>query len=183
MARVWLKTRYDNGMKMEIPHSHNIAMAMYGFRDLGAEIIPYHTIDEIYEKVQEDDIVLDYVDQCLAIFQKFGVTPYLPDYPEPLKPFLGRKMWKDTINSISGDESKWSAGNFVKPIRNKAFTGKIISSIGDLVGCGNDSEDYEVLVSEPISILAEWRGFIRYDQLLDLRPYGWDYKSKHPGYL
>ena len=29
-----------------------------------------------------------------------------------------------------------------------------------------------MLVSEPLNILAEWRGFITYDTLVDLRPYG-----------
>ena len=53
MGKVWLKTKYDSGMNMEIPHSVNIANAMYGFRELGAEIIPYHKIDEIYEMVAE----------------------------------------------------------------------------------------------------------------------------------
>lgn len=52
------------------------------------------------------------------------------------------------------------------------FTGKIISSISDLVGCGNHSEDYEVLVSEPLDICAEWRCFILYDEIVDVRPYG-----------
>ena len=40
MGKVWLKTKYDSGMQMEIPHSVNMATAMYGFRELGAEIIP-----------------------------------------------------------------------------------------------------------------------------------------------
>ena len=52
------------------------------------------------------------------------------------------------------------------------FTGKIISSISDLVGCGNYSEDYDVLVSEPLDICAEWRCFILYDEIVDVRPYG-----------
>ena len=51
MGKVYLKTKFDNEMKMEIPHSVNIANAMYGFRELGAEIIPYHKIDEIYDRV------------------------------------------------------------------------------------------------------------------------------------
>lgn len=42
-------------MQMEVPHSINIATAMYGFREFGAEIIPYHTIDEIYDKVERED--------------------------------------------------------------------------------------------------------------------------------
>lgn len=170
--KVWIKTKFDNGMNMEIPHSPNIACAMYGFRELGAELIPYHTIDEIYDKVEKDDIVLDYIHQCNEIFNKFNVTPHVPDYPDEMKKFLGRKIWEDTIESISTDESKWSAGWFVKPKKSKAFTGKIIKNIYDLAGCGNQSDDYEVICSEPLDIKAEWRCFILYDQLVDVRPYG-----------
>ena len=172
MGKVWLKTRFDSGMGMEIPHSHNMANAMYGFRELGAEIIPYHTIDEIYDKVSEEDIVLDYIDQCNAIFKKFGKEPRIEDYPANFERFLGRKIWRDTINSISSNEEKWSAGYFVKPVRSKAFTGKIVSGINDLIGCGNCYENYEVLVSEPLNIKAEWRCFILYDEIIDVRPYG-----------
>jgi len=183
MGRIWLKTRHDLGMNMEIPHNYNFANAMYGFRELGAEIIPYHTIDEIYDDVDREDIVLDYIDQCNTVFRKFGVEPHIPDYPESMTPFFGRKIWKDTIDSIASNEEKWSAGYFVKPIRDKAFTGKIISSIADLVGCGNSTENYEVLVSEPLDILAEWRGFITYDKLVDLRPYGMLLDKTRQSYL
>lgn len=145
---------------------------MYGCREMGAEIIHYHLIDDIYEEVQREDIVLDYIDQCNQIFNKFGVMPHIPDYPDVLMPFLGRKIWKDTINSISRNEEKWSAGYFVKPTRSKAFTGKIIDSVADLVGCENHSEDYEVIVSEPLDICAEWRCFITYDELIDVGPNG-----------
>lgn len=178
MGKIWLKTRYDNGMKMDIPHSPNIATAMYGFRELGAELIPYHIIDEIYDDVTREDTVLDYIDQCNEIFRKFGVEPYISDYPEAFQRFLGRRVWRDTIDSISSTEEKWSAGNFVKPVKSKAFTGRIIKSLTDLVGCGKCGENYEVIVSDPLEIAAEWRCFILYDRLLDARPYGWDLKSE-----
>ena len=183
MGKVWIKTKYDNSMNMEIPHSPNFAQAMYGFRELGAEIVPYHEIKDIYDRVCEEDIVLDYIDQCNSIFHKFGIEPKIPDYPASLQDFMGRKVWKDTINSISNDETKWSAGYFVKSVRSKAFTGKIIKSIGDLVGCGSCYEDYEVIVSEPIDILAEWRCFILYDELIDVRPYGSIAQNNYDGYL
>lgn len=172
MGKVYVKTKYDYGMQMEIPHNHNIAQAMYGFRELGAEIVPYHTISEIYNTVTKEDIVIDYIDQCKDIFQKFGVIPDLPDYPDVLSPFLGRKIWTDYMDNFASDEKKWSAGYFVKPKRDKAFTGHIISSIKDLIGCGNHSENYEILVSTPIDVRAEWRGFYYYGKLMDLRPYG-----------
>lgn len=154
-------------------HSHNIAHAVYGFRELGAEIVKYENIDEIYQLVTNEDIVLDYINQCLTIFDKFGKHPELPNYPEVLKPFLGRKIWKDNINSINNNPDKW--GIFVKPIKEKAFTGRVINSPRDLIGCGSCYENYEVLCSNVIDIQKEWRGFIYYDELIDLRPYNGDW--------
>ena len=44
MGKVYLKTKYDNEMKMEIPHNHNFSSAMFGFREMAAEIVPYWDI-------------------------------------------------------------------------------------------------------------------------------------------
>ena len=82
MGKVYLKTKYDNEMKMEIPHNHNFASAMFGFREMAAEIVPYHLIDDIYDDFKREDIALDYIDQCNVLFNKFGVTPHIPDYPD-----------------------------------------------------------------------------------------------------
>lgn len=71
--KVWAKVR-KNGEY----HNHNIAQAVFGFRELGAEIVKYHEIVEIYGLVSKDDIVLDYMDQCNGIFSKFGVHPSVP---------------------------------------------------------------------------------------------------------
>lgn len=61
MGKVYLKTKYDNEMKMEIPHNHNFASAMFGFREMAAEIVPYHLIDDIYDDFKREDIALDYM--------------------------------------------------------------------------------------------------------------------------
>lgn len=166
--KIYAKTRANGEY-----HSPNISHAVAGFREMGAEIVKYQKIDEIYDIVTRDDIVLDYIDQCLTIFNKFGKRPHLDDYPDVLKPYLGRKIWKDTINSINSNPDKW--GIFVKPIKEKAFTGKIINGPADLVGCGSCYENYEVYCSEKVNIVREWRGFIYYDKLIDLRPYNGDW--------
>ena len=54
---------------------------------MGAEIVKYHQIDDIYDVVTENDIVLDYIDQTQAILGKFGVIPVCQDYPDELKRF------------------------------------------------------------------------------------------------
>lgn len=140
-------------------------------------------MDDIYNKINEDDIVLDYVYQVQEVFKKFDKNFEFEDYPEVLKPFLGRKIWKDTINRIASDETKWSKGNFVKSVKTKIITGKIIDSLESLVGCGTADEDFEVFVSEPLDIVAEYRCFVLNDEILDVRPYGSFREETKEGYL
>ena len=60
--KVWAKIRPNE--HFTIFHSHNISHAVSGFRELGAEIVTYNTIDEIYQWETQYDIVLEYIDQC-----------------------------------------------------------------------------------------------------------------------
>ena len=173
--KVWAKTRPNE--HFTVFHSPNISHAVSGFRELGAEIVTYNTIDEIYQWVTPDDIVLDYIDQCLTIFDKFGKHPHLEDYPAVLSRYLKRVIWKDNINSINSNPDKW--GVFVKPVKEKAFTGKVINGPADLVGCGSCYENYEVYCSQVLNIKREWRGFYYYDKLIDLRPYKGDWKYNY----
>lgn len=106
--------------------------------------------------------------------KKFDIVLEDENYPEILQPYMGRKVWKDTINNINTHPELWR--NFVKPIKDKRFTGHIINSPKDLIGCGSAYENYEVLVSEPVEFVYECRGFVYYDEMIDLRPYKGDYK-------
>lgn len=154
-------------------HSANIAHAVMGFREMGAQIVKYESIDEIYDRVTREDIVLDYIDQVKTILKKFDVYPVCEDYPAALQPFMGRKIWRDTIDSINANPDKW--GIFVKPVKDKAFTGIVVNAPRDLIGCGSCYENYEVICSEALDMKREWRGFMVYDELIDIRPYKGDY--------
>lgn len=167
--KIYVKCKKIANTENLIPHNYNFATAMYGFQEMGFEIIPYVDIKDIYYSISAEDIVIDYIDQVEWIMKKFHKAPYLEDYPDILKPYMGRNVWKDTINNINANPEKW--GVFVKPVRHKAFTGKVINSPKDLVGCGNCYENYEVLVTDVLDIVSEYRGFIYYDNLVDIRPY------------
>jgi len=151
----------------------NIFNAATGFKDLGAEIIPYRLVNEIYDKVEKEDIVLDGIDQCNYIFDKFTKHPELCDYPEVLRPFMGRKIWTDTIDHFNTHPELWNC--FVKPVSHKAFTGRIVREPKDLIGCGNQDENFEILCTDVIDIKREWRVFVRYDAVIDIRPYKGDW--------
>lgn len=174
--KVLKKCKKNSNSGLVIGKSETFTKAIYGFSELGCEIIPYELLDDIYDVVTKEDIVVDYIYQCEEIFRKFGYDDvHVDDYPECLKKYLGRKIWYDTIESISSHVEKWSAGWFVKPVKSKVFTGKVIKSIKDLVGCGNCEENYEVICSEAIDIRREWRCFIYYDEIYDIKPYKGDY--------
>lgn len=174
--KVFYRVKKVPGTNEIIPYSYNIYNALDGAMQIGLICIPYFRVDEIITQYERGDLTFDGIDQVQYCLNKFNIQPQEFNYPEVLKPYLGRKIWKDTINSISSNENKWSAGNFVKPIKEKVFTGKVISSIKDLVGCGSCYEDYEVYVSEPLNFVYECRGFVYYDELVDLRPYKGNYK-------
>lgn len=165
----------NNNFSKIMPYNKNIGLAIDGFHEMGFEIIYYKTgeLPDVRQWHTKGDIVLDGIEQVNYVLDKYDIKPPLMDYPEPLKPYLGRKIWKDTINNINANPELW--GYFVKPLKEKAFTGKVINSTKDLIGCGSYSEDLEVYVSETVDFIFEVRGIVYYDDLVLLQPYKGDW--------
>ncbi len=151
--------------------SYNFAVAYEGFRKLGWEIVPFYDLDNDVNDLQADEVVVGYIADIQNALFKLGITP--PDalnYPEELTHFLGRKIWKSRINYIAKHPELWNI--FVKPtIDSKKFTGRVIKSPKDLISCGDELVDTEIWCSEPVNFLAEWRCFVRYNEILDVRLY------------
>ena len=157
-----------------VPYNRNIALAIDGFKEMGFEIIYYETgeLNEVKKWYSRGDIVLDGIDQVNFVLEKFDIYPPSLEYPDCLKKYLGRKIWMDKINNISSNPDKW--GCFVKPVKEKAFTGKVINSSADLIGCGSCYENFDVYCSEVVDFVFEVRGIVYYNQLLSLQPYKGD---------
>lgn len=175
--KVYIKTKYNNVVNLPIPHSKNFAYAMYGFLEIGVEVAFYENVKEIEKDFTDDDILIDYIDGCKYILKNFNIEPKFDTYPKILKPYLKREIWFDNINSFSSDPDKFTKGYFIKPVKEKVFTGHICNSSKDLVGCGSEYENYEIIVSEPINFQSEYRCFIYYNTLLDIKPYVLDKKN------
>ena len=69
-------------------------------------------------------------------------------YPEPLRDFLLREVRASRYGRAKPHQ-------FVKPMRCKAFTGGIRSTIAEAV-----AEDERVWISEPVEFTAEWRCYV-----------------------
>ncbi len=152
-------------------HSVNFAVAAQGFREMGWEIAGYTQIDSILPQLTRGDVVVDYGDEARQALAFLGIDPpTVPTYPEALFRFLGRKIWTSTIDRIAASPDQWPV--FVKPRNDsKKFTGVLVQGTGDLVGCGDMAADTPVWCSEPITLLREWRCFVRCGKILDVRPY------------
>lgn len=144
---------------------------------MGWEIVGYHQIESILPQLSLEDVVVDFVDESRQALTQLGISfPSLPTYPEPLLRFLGRKIWISTIDRVASSPEYWPV--FVKPRDDsKKFTGVLVRGTGDLVGCGDMASDTPVWCSEPITLLREWRCFVRYGKILDVRPYKGNWRS------
>lgn len=156
-----------------IPINTNFYAAWLGFREMGVETVPYYLPEEL-DDVRCDDVVVGGIGSCQEALRRFDVeVPHL-NYPESLRGFLGRKVWPSTIGQVSRDMDSWPV--FVKSVDDKLFTGIVVRSAHDLVGCGAKGESAEAICSEVVDFVAEWRCFVRYGSILDVRPYNGEWR-------
>lgn len=161
--------------KNGIPGGVNFFNAYQGFSEMGLECMLFSAADELASSRREDVVVggLGVVQHALA---RFGVRPEPIDYPEDLAGFLGRRVWTSTIDEVSCSPDAWPV--FVKPIDDeKRFTGVVVRGTKDLVGCGTSGYNPRVYCSDPVNFIAEWRCFVRYGTVLDVRPYQGDWHA------
>lgn len=157
--------------------SVNFAVAAEGFREMGWELIGYQKVEAILPQLSREDVVVDFGDESREALKHLGIDPpFVPTYPEALRRFLGRKIWTSTVDRIASSPELWPV--FVKPRDDsKKFTGVLIRGTGDLIGCGDPSYDTPVWCSQPVTLLREWRCFVRYGKILDVRPYKGNWRS------
>lgn len=152
--------------------SENVFCAFYGFSILGWEVIPF-TADEMPEYITRGDVVVAGISTFKKAVSQMGLEcPEVMDYPPELEEFYGRKIWSNNLKDVYMSQDKWPI--FVKPKQQKLFTGKFIQSTRDVIGLSAD-ENIEVWCAEPVNFVSEWRCFVRYGQILDVRNYKGDW--------
>jgi hypothetical protein len=150
----------------------NAYVAATGFKSLGFEVIKYVDSDEV-AALDPHSIFVGGVGMVRKRLNKLGLEKSDEmEYPSELQEFLNRKVWTSTLNKLIVNQQ---TGIFIKPVRTKLFPGKVIRRFGDYVGLKYDDE-VEVWCSEIVDLITEWRCFIRYGEILDVRYYkgNWD---------
>jgi hypothetical protein len=155
----------------------NAFVAFEGFKNFGYETDKFFDADEISDSNPEN-ILVGGIGNVRKRLQNLNIIRPKKeiDYPEELKPFLKRKIWESSINEVF-NKKEWNI--FVKPkTETKLFTGKVINNEMDLLGLMYKEDDIKVWCSELIDFKTEWRCFIRYKEILDIRRYKGDWDTK-----
>lgn len=161
-----------------LPCNPNAFTAFTGLRAMGHDCIFFRNYEELIEnRHRKEELIVGGIGVVSRRLQDFGINCAAINYPEELHKFLGRRIWKSTMNEVANTPALWPV--FVKSVEGKRLTGRIINGIHDLVGCGCCDENYEILCSELVDFIAEWRVFVRYGKILDVRPYRGDWKAHY----
>lgn len=150
-----------------MPYNINTFSAMLGFQQMGFETVRYIEKQEL-ENADVSDIVVGGVGRVRQFLENRGIPVADIDYPVSLSAFYGRRIWETT----SGEFLKQKEYPlFIKPKQGKRFTGFVCSKETDIAGRFSPEEDIPVYCSEIRTILTEWRCFVRYGEILDIRRY------------
>lgn len=156
-----------------LPYSNEVHKAYLAFGEMGFETIPFQKTDDI-SGGDIEDVYVGGIGMVRKRLSHFGITVEEINYPEEIRKYLKRKIWTGHLNEINATPEMWPL--FVKPVEGKRFTGLVIQSPKELVGIGSAYDDPEVLCSEVLNLKAEWRVFVRYGQILDVRQYKGDWR-------
>jgi len=151
----------------------NFAIAHDGLDKMGVEIVNYFSSDQILE-IKKEDLFVGFVEDTKQLLDCLQISiPKISCYPQILKDYYGRKIWKSTLEQFMNDQ-KYKL--FIKPVENKIFTGKLIKSFRDFISIGHQKETIEIWCSEPVNIKTECRCFVKYGKIIDLRNYKGDWR-------
>lgn len=164
---------YIQSDKNGIPHNYNFMNAYQGFREMGFETIMFSDHETLLQSNPED-VVVGYVNTVRDRLRDFGIEIPEMDYPAELTKYLGRKVWTAKLLDIANHPEAWPV--FIKPFEDKQFTGIVVNSAKELIGCGIENENPGIYCSEIVDFKAEWRCFVRYGRVLAVRPYKGDWR-------
>lgn len=168
---------YTEPIKRGEPSNVSFYAGIEAFYNMGFELVEVTNFDQL--AVAENNICFGSIDFVQKALVKLGFkVPEHNDYPPSLAEFYGRKIYAATIDEIANNPESWDV--FVKPKGQlKKFTGRHVKSTFDLVGCGDRENNVPVWVSEPVRFVSEWRVFVRYREILGVRPYKGDWRGQY----
>ncbi len=151
-----------------LPYNMNTFSAMLGFQQMGIETVLFSDKQEL-SSVEVSDIVVGGVGRVKQFLEERGIVVNDIDYPDSLSAYFGRKIWETESDTFLAENNSFPL--FIKPKQGKLFTGFICNNESDIAGRFSPKESISVYCSEVKNIITEWRCFVRYGKILDIRRY------------
>lgn len=151
-----------------MPYNVNAYCAMQGFEQMGFETILFSEVEEL-RRVLADDMVVGGVGTVKDFLKNRGISVEDIDYPKELQPYYKREIVSLTVSQLLHSGGKQPV--FVKPKEGKLFNGFVYQSERDLIGRITPKQNATIYCSELLAIEEEWRCFVRYGEILDIRRY------------
>ena len=132
------------------PWNEECEAALRGFQKLGIKCLLFSTNEEL-EKRDSEDIVVGGMLMMEHVLNENGLIIKVLNYPDELE--------------------RESLPVFVKPVKEKAAKGIVIRSWEDASEYAHLSSEAEILCSEVVNFMSEWRCFVRYGKIVGIQRY------------
>jgi hypothetical protein len=150
-----------------------------GLRQLGYQAVPFDASELEGLALTAATVVYGYVSVVHRALERVGAqTQALSTTPPALARFLERRTWQTTLGAVRQS----SAEVFIKPLRDdKAFAGHVRSGrLADAQVTAQLPDDLEILASEVVTLVSEWRLFVLEGRCIGARPYRGDHRAPQP---
>lgn len=124
-----------------------------------------------------DVLVAGHIPVVLSALRQMGIEPPAPnDYPESLRPWLHRRIWRSTVKDVVAQLHVGEVRPFfAKPVsRHKRFRGQVFESWDDLRALGGASDHTQVVCSEVVRWVSEYRVYVVRSKIVGIRHYRGD---------
>lgn len=157
----------------------NFLTAYLGFKELGWEVETFKFDELEHYDLSKVDVVYGGIPTVDKALKLMGIEPQrIPCYPKELENFLGRVVYKTTMNNVRNSVLSGRT-LFVKPSDEhpKLFNGGLVSNFRDLVKTAMVQDHVEVWASTPVEFSTEYRVFIHKGKIVAAKNYRGDFKQ------
>lgn len=147
--------------------------AMKGFALLGIETAPFYGFGDIKTiDLTEETIVCGYVGDVREALKRLNCQELANiDYPKELEEYIGRNVRADKMGNVRFSTDTF----FLKPVRQKIFTGFVYSNTEtDRMRLVTVHDDEDVWISDIVNFVSEYRVFVMYGLPVGIRWYKGD---------
>ena len=161
-----------------IPATDSFYRAWDGFRKRGirCELFEPRQLDQL--PLARDTLIVGGVPVVEAAFAALGIAvPPADNLPASLSEFRGRRVWTSTWGELRARYGKKGPPEplWVKSLRrNKGAPSLAVYDADDLEAATALPDEHQVLVSEYVTFVSEWRCFVRRGQVIELCRYQGD---------